>query len=459
MTEPAERTEETSAQARTVSAGAPPTGLSPLVLIVLYVVLGLVPLGLAALQGVAGRDFWRELSSGLAMIGFAMMMAQFLLSGRFRQVSGRVGIDLTMRFHQLAAWSVLAFILLHPFLYAVPRPDPFGALQGMFGSAGLRSGVIAWWLLILLVLMGVWRDRLPCRYELWRLSHGLGAAAIAALSAHHTLSVGTYSADPLLAAFWLVLAGFAVVSLAYVYAIKPALQLREPYRVMANEQAGERMWRVAVEPVEGQAFDFAAGQFVWLNLGHSPFSLTEHPFSISSAPADRRRIEFTIKESGDFTSRIGDVPVGTTAYLDGPHGNFTPAGRAASRIVLIGGGVGFAPIIGILRQLKAESWPRPVHVIYGNRKQDQILYREELEAMRETLDLTLHLVLSEPPENWDGPPGQLTADVLRRCLPELDPDALYFICGTIPMMNAVEAALLDLDVPAGRIISERFSYG
>ncbi len=448
-----------STEARIVFAGAPPTGLPPVVLVGLYIGLGLLPLALAALQGLAARDFWRELSSGLAMVGFTMMLAQFLLSGRFRRLSGKVGIDLTMRFHQLAAWSVLAFVLLHPFLYAVARPDPLQALQGMFGSSGLRTGVVAWWLLILLVLMGVWRDRLPFRYELWRLSHGLGAAAIAGLSAHHTLGVGTYSADPLLAGFWLVLAGVAVASLVYVYAVKPTLQSRDPYRVTANEQAGERMWRLAVEPVEGFAPDFAAGQFVWLNLGHSPFSLTEHPFSISSAPADRPRIEFSIKEIGDFTRGIGQVPVGTTAYLDGPHGNFTPAGRTASRIVLIGGGVGFAPIMGILRQLKAEGWPNPVHAIYGNRKEEQILYRRELEAMCETLDLTLHLVLSEPPESWAGPIGQLTPNVLRRCLPEIDLDALYFVCGTIPMMNAVERALLDFGVPARRIVSERFSYG
>jgi predicted ferric reductase len=457
------RPDGASTEARTVSAGPPPTGLPPLVLVGLYIGLGLLPLVVAALQGLAARDFWRELASGLAMVGFAMMLVQFLLSGRFRQISGHAGIDLTMRFHQLAAWSVLTFIVLHPFLYAVPRlwPDPAEALAslgGMFGSPGLRTGVVAWWLLILLVLMGVWRDRLPFRYELWRLSHGLGAALVAGLSAHHTLSVGTYSAAPLLAGFWATLAAIALASLLYVYALKPALQRREPYRVTLNEKAAERMWRVAVEPVKERALDFAAGQFVWLNLGHSPFSLTEHPFSISSAPADRPRIEFTIKEVGDFTQRIGQVPVGTTAYLDGPHGNFTPAGRSASRIVLIGGGVGFAPIMGILRQLKAESWPHPVDVIYGNRSEAQILYRYELEEMREALDLTLHLVLSEPPEAWAGPTGELTPDVLRRCLPALDPAALYFVCGPVPMMDAAERALLDFGVPARRIISERFTY-
>lgn len=258
-------------------------------LLLLYTGLGLAPLLLAALQGGAGNGFRRELSSGLAMIGFAMLLAQFLLSGRFRRVSGRVGIDMTLRLHQFAAQVVLAFLLVHPLLLAIPEPgDAPGAawsrLTGMFTAPGLRTGVLAWLLLIALVAMGIWRDRLPVRYEAWRLGHGIAAALVAALAVHHTFAAGRYSADPVLAGFWLLLAGVALASLAHVYLLKPLLQRRSPWRVTANERVADRTWRVVVEPAGGPAFDFQAGQFAWLNLGHSPFSLVEHPFSISSPP-------------------------------------------------------------------------------------------------------------------------------------------------------------------------------
>jgi predicted ferric reductase len=439
------------------------TGLHPLALIACYVVLALAPLALSALQSRAAGNVWRELSSGLVMVGFAMLLAQFLLSGRFRQVSGQVGIDLTMRFHQLAALTVLAFIVAHPFLLAVPRlEDGPGAalatLQRMFSSGGLRSGVIAWWLLILLVPLAIWRDRLPGPYELWRLSHGLGAAVVAGLRAHHTLRVGTYSEDTWLAAFWLLLTGVALASLGHVYVLKPLLQRRSPWRVTGNRNVADAMWEVTIEPDDGRGLDFAAGQFVWLNLGHSPFSLTEHPFSISSAPAAGPRLAFTIKQSGDFTNHIGKIPAGTTAYLDGPHGTFTLQGREAKRIVLIAGGVGFAPMIGILRQLAHEQHPHPVHLIYGNRVETQILYRDEIEALASRLDLHVDLVLSEPPANWTGRVGELSPEVLRACLPSAPPDALYLVCGPVAMMDSVEASLIGMGVPPGRIVSERFKY-
>lgn len=75
----------------------------------------------------------------------------------------------------------------------------------MFSSTGLRTGVFAWWLLIPHVPFAIWCDQLPSTYGLWRLSHGLGTALIAGLSAHHTLCVGTYSDGTCLAAFWILL--------------------------------------------------------------------------------------------------------------------------------------------------------------------------------------------------------------------------------------------------------------
>src|SRR5690606_34490237 len=143
--------------------------------------------------------------------------------------------------------------------------------------------------------------------------------------------------------------------------------------------------------------------------------------------------------------------VGTMAWLDGPHGAFTLAGRGATRLVLAGGGVGFAPVIAILRALHAERWPHPVDVVYGNRVATQILYRDELEAIAGGLDLRLHLVLSDPPPGWTGATGVLARDVVEACLRARDGrvhrEALYFVCGPAPMMDAVATALSALGVP------------
>lgn len=441
-----------------------PVGLPPLVLFTGYAVLCLMPLILATIQGFPARNVLRELSSGLVMVGYVMTLLQFVLSGRFEWLSGQIGIDRTMYFHQVTAWAILALIVVHPLFYAATRlaPDPTDALAAMsrmFSSQSLRSGVIAWGLMILIVPLAVFRERLPFRYELWRLSHGLFAIAIAVFGTHHTLRIGTYSADRWLAAFWIAATVVALLAMLYVYVVKPLLLLSAPYRVVSNRKVADRTWEITVEPECGAAMRFAPGQFVWLNLGHSTFSLTEHPFSISSAPVDRPRIAFTIKESGDFTNRIGSIAPETRAFLDGPHGNLTLTGRGTKGVVLIAGGVGFAPIMGILRQLKAEHYPQPLRLIYGNRVETQILYRQEIDALKEVLDFEVHYVLSEPPDGWTGLVGELTPNVLDRCLGAIRGDDWWFlVCGPPPMMSTVERSLIERGIPRNRIVSERFKY-
>jgi predicted ferric reductase len=454
----------TTATTATATRARPQRSLSGPALLALYVTIALLPLLLALIAGKPARSFWRELASGLAMVGFAMLLLEFMLSGRYRGVSGRVGIDVTMRVHQLAAWGVLLFLLFHPFLYAVPRltPDPMRAvasLERMFTSEWYRSGVIAWVILLLMVPLAALRDRLPFRYETWRASHGLGAALVAGLGLHHTLAVGSHSADRWLATFWAILAGLALLTLVHAYLLKPLTQRRQRFRVVSNRQVADRSFELVIRPDDAHSFHFRAGQFVWLNLGHSPFSLTEHPFSISSAPAGLPDVAFTIKQSGDFTNRIGDVPLGTRALVDGPHGSFVLPDVAVEGLAFIAGGVGFAPVMAILRQLRAERWQGPICVIYGNRVESQILYRDELETMAREMPLDLKLVLSEPPPGWTGLTGELTEHVLDTCLdPSCRQRWTHFVCGPPTMMNAVEHSLLRFGVPAGKIIAERFKY-
>lgn len=439
---------------------APARGIPIAVLLACYALLALAPIALALWQDRPMRNLFREASSALVMVAFAMMLMEFVLSGRWRALSDRAGIDAVMRFHQLAARVLLVLVVLHPLLYAAPRlhPEPANALaslQGMFGSERLRSGAVAWGLLIAFVALAILRDRLRLRYEAWRLTHGLGAAAIAALSLHHTLAAGTFARDPWLAGYWSAMTAAALGSLAYVYVVTPLAQLRRPWRVASNRQVAHRMWELAIEPERGQAPPFAPGQFAWLNLGHSPFSLVEHPFSISSAPAALPHIAFTIKESGDFTNRIGTVAPGTRAYFDGPHGGFTTAGRPLLPLAFIAGGVGFAPIMSMLRDLRSRRYLHAIRLVYGNRIESQILYRDEIEA----LGIRVDYVLSEPPPGWTGRVGDLAPEVLAACLDMPDRAGwLYFVCGPVPMMDRAERTLRSWGVPSRHIVSERFKY-
>ena len=301
-------------------------GIHLSMLLLAYVAVASTPLVLAAWQELPPRPFRDDFSSALAMVGFAMLLVEFVLSGRFQWVSGRTGIDIMMRFHQLIARSLTVFILIHPFLYSLPdsspRPwDTTGQLTLGLTGGSFVTGLLAWLLLPTLVVMAIFRREFSYRYETWRLMHGFGAALIALFTLHHALDGGRYSNAPGLTIFWVVMFLVAISTLLHVYVIRPLIQLRHPYRVVSVKPVALRTWEVVVAPEQGSSINFTAGQFVWLTLGRSPFAVTEHPFSISSCPSDRPYIAFTIKEVGDFTRTIGSLAIGASAHLDGPHGN------------------------------------------------------------------------------------------------------------------------------------------
>ena len=240
--------------------------------------------------------------------------------------------------------------------------------------------------------------------------------------------------------------------------VKPLFILRRPYRVSEVRKERGDTWTLVMQPDGHPGFRFRPGQFGWLTVWGSPFKITAHPFSFSSSAAvTDGRVEMSIRKLGDFTSEIDKVPVGRRVYIDGPYGAFT-IGNPADMHVLIAGGVGITPMMSMIRTLADQGDKRPVILLYGSKDWESITFREELEALKARLDLTVVHVLENPPEGWTGERGFITAEVFKRHLPPPYADHEYFICGPDVMMDAIEKALGELNVPMSKYHSERYSF-
>ena len=416
----------------------------PLLLAAAYAAAALGP----ALLWPEGRGAWDHAVSAATRAAFALLFVEFVLSGRFRAVSRPIGMDATMRLHQLAARPVAAVLLLHPFLYAgVDVPE---------GSAAL-AGILAWPLLALLVITAIGRDMLPWPYEAWRLSHGLGALALAALGTWHAIEAPR-GAHMALAWVWGGFAAVAAASLVSVYLVRPLARARRPWRVVSVTPDAEAVWTVTIAAEGHDGLRFRAGQFVWLVLDRGPFTLREHPFSIASPPSEPATLSFLIAEAGDFTRSIRTIAPGARAYLDGPHGALTPLDRPAPGLVLIAGGTGIAPMLSILREAAARADRRPFLLIAGARREQRLIARGALAALKERLDLTVVEVLSDPPQGWAGETGVLDAAVVGKHCGGARAGWLHALCGPPGMLKAATAALAALGVARRDIMAESFRY-
>jgi predicted ferric reductase len=423
----------------------------------------LAPLALAV--PLQERPVVDEVATSFGLVAFAVALLEFALSGRFRRVSGRIGVERTLRVHRVVAYGMVALIALHPFLYTHAQVERRWATAPWFtGTAPelglaplpLWTGTAALVLVVALVVTAIDRRALPCRYETWRRLHAGGALLATALVAVHAFTAGGYSADLPLAGYWALLLTAAGTSLVHGYAVAPWRQRRRPFRVQSVDRVARHTWEVRLRPdtaAGGAPLAFRPGQFVWLKLGDGAFRSQEHPFSISTAPEQGPTLGFTIKEKGDFTDRIGRCVPGTRAYLDGPHGHFVPD-ETPVPTVYVAAGTGVGPVLSHLRAFRARGDRRPLVLLYAAATPDDLASRAELDAMAGELDLTLHYVVRDPPPGWSGHAGPIDQALLNACLPaEGRRRARYFVCGSEAMMRDVARALRALGVPGRRIVT------
>jgi predicted ferric reductase len=423
----------------------------------LYLVVILLPLVIMMVRPTpAPRPFLVEFSLALGFVGLVQISVQLMLIARYPQLTGPYGIDLILKYHRQIATVAILLIVAHPIILVIDNPTLVGLLNPFGGTTASRVGNVAIYALVLLAALSIFRQRMKLDYELWRVSHALLGVAAIGLSHWHIRLAGHYTDTPWKERTLLAISLVAVAALVYLRIVKPALLARRPYRVSAVTPERGSTWSFTVTADGHDGLRFEPGQFAWLKVGASPWTIEEHPFSFSSSALERGRLEFGIKELGDFTSAIGKVPIGTRVYVDGPHGAFSPDREAAPGYVFFAGGIGISPFMSMLRTMADRADSRPITLFYGAPSWDETAYRDDLEALSHRLELEVVYVLEEAPEGWQGETGFIDAALLARRLPDDQLERLHFVCGPPAMIDAVERALSKRRVPLEQIRSERF---
>jgi predicted ferric reductase len=423
-----------------------------------YVALVLAPLFILLVGPTPpGLGFWWDLAMALGFAGLTMMAVQFVLTARFRRATAPFGIDVIYYLHRYLGALALVLVLAHPIIAIAVNPAVAGWLNPMDAPWHMTAGVASVVAVVTLVTVSACRRSLRIPYEVWRVTHALLAVAAVGLAWLHMHGVRYYLANPWKYGLWQVIGLSCVGVIAFVRIVRPWQLQRRPYRVTAVTPERGDAWTVAVEPEGHAGLTFQPGQFAWLTLGRSPYAMQEHPFSFSSSPLlGNGRLEFTIKALGDFTRTIGSLRPGTRAFVDGPYGSFSIDRHPAPGYVCVAGGIGIAPMLSMLKTLADRGDTRPVLLFYAYSRWDRMTCREQIEALRSRLALSVVYVINEPTPEWEGERGWITQEIVSRHLPVDYAASQYFVCGPPPMIQAVERVLHALGVPRSHVHSELF---
>ncbi len=392
-----------------------------------------------------------EILGLLAGYGVVVLVA---LMARLPPLERGIGTDRLARWHAMGGRYVVCVVVAHGLLilwgYALEAHTTVvsetAALLTQYPDVLMAT--VAGFLLLGVGIVSMRAARRRMRYETWYYLHLYTYLAIA-LAFSHQFAVGASFINDLAARFWWSAMYLTVAVLVAWYRVVVPLRAfaRHDFTVIGVKAEGPGVISVYIGGKHLDELDAEPGQFFrWRFLTRSLW-WSSHPYSLSAAPgADVMRI--TVKDLGDHSRSLSRLRPGTRVIAEGPYGAFTAADSGRG-VLLLAGGVGITPLRAMFATL-----PPPVTLIYRASSEQDIVFKDELDAIAAARGGTVYYLVGSRAEIGGDP---LSPRVLHRLVPGLDQQEVY-VCGPAGMVSAAVDALRAGGVPRKRIHFESFEF-
>jgi predicted ferric reductase len=422
-----------------------------------------VTVGLWALAGgftallAGGIDTALAISQLSGLLAALAALGGLVLTARPAWLERGAGLDRMISWHRITGMTAAFGMLVHVVasLYAAGG----GVTRMWAGLVDLVTGT-DWFvaalvaaLLFAVVSLTSWRRiRTRMSYETWHMVHLAGYLAVA-LAFPHALFSGTTLGSSAVARWWwigLYAATTAIILVSRVGGIvRPALRGRTAITQIIPEAPG-----VASLVITGRGVDRLGarpGQFVGLRIMTRDLWWQAHPYSLSAAPKPGA-LRLTVKALGDASTRTLSVAPGTRVLLEGPYGGMTMDQAEGRRVLLIGAGVGLAPMRALLEDTTAGNAPL---VLARAHSAEDLPLASEFEHMARARGGAM-IPVTGPRTTFPGG-NPFTAEALAANIPDLRARAA-FVCGPKSLQDRVCRELERAGVPRDQIHSERFGW-
>ena len=175
----------------------------------------------------------------------------------------------------------------------------------------------------------------------------------------------------------------------------------------------------------------------------------QRSYSVASSPLDAGEIELTIDrlDDGEVSPYFHDVVVeGDQVEVRGPFASYF-VWRGEAPVLLIGGGSGVVPLMGMLRHRRRTMPEVPMRLVYSVRSADEVIYADELD------DDALLTFTREPPAGWSGHTGRVDGELIAAA--GIDRGTV-FVCGSNGFVETATGLAMDAGFEASSIRTERF---
>jgi len=215
-------------------------------------------------------------------------------------------------------------------------------------------------------------------------------------------------------------------------------------RVVDHRDIGNQVKELVLYAPE-IASQAVTGQFLHVRVGNTTYDpLLRRPLSISNTDAEAGTVSTIYRIVGQGTACLATLTKDSIVDCIGPLGTgFKIQGK---RPLLIGGGMGLAPLIFLAGAL----CPRPIEVLMGGRTEEEMFWAPMFDHMCHNLHITTD----------DGTLGSrgVTLDILPQLLDSGEFDMIY-TCGPRVMMEGVAKLAKEYHIPCQVSLEEYMACG
>jgi predicted ferric reductase len=403
-----------------------------------------------------GPGPWLEAAGRvLGLVGTYLVVVEVLLMARIAPLDRLIGMDRLAVWHRRNGEYSISLLVGHAVTiiwgYALVAHEGLTAetTSVVLTYPDMLAATIGLGLLVVIGIMSARAVRHRVKYQTWYFIHLYTYLALALSFAHQFSTGADFATHPVNRAIWIAM--YAVVgALLVAYRIVKPLRDAARHRMVVAQVVPEGAGLTSVYVV-GQRLDklrAESGQFfLWRFLTRAGW-WQAHPYSLSAAP-NGNWLRLTIKNLGDHSSQLSALHAGTRVMAEGPYGAFTVNRRRQRQVLLIGAGIGIAPLRALLESLPAG--PGDLTLVYRAGGENEIAFGPELSALASLRQATVHYLVGSRHEH----PEYLTAAHLESLVPNIRDHDVY-VCGPPSMTMTVTDALEEIEVPRRNIHREDF---
>ena len=197
------------------------------------------------------------------------------------------------------------------------------------------------------------------------------------------------------------------------------------------------------------AKDALSGQFIHIKCSKNNFPLLRRPISLHRIDKKKGEIHILFQVKGEGTKLLSQREVGDDLDVMGPIGNGFSIDPGSKKILIVGGGIGIAPLLALAEKSYTEA--REVRVLIGAAKKNMVISEKSIENLGVKVEAATD----------DGSYGHkgFVTELLEKTIKEgWLPDQI-FACGPKLMLKKVSDMAARCNTPCQVSLEERMGCG